>query len=717
MSLVEEEVFQPEYPDRQPSFGRRHYPIAIHLTWFAAGILVPALGIVAFMVVDTARLLRDGSLNEAHLIAQHLNATIDVELEKSIAVGQTLATALVANAGDIPGFDAQARDVAKRLGVNIVTRDPSGQQITNTFVPPGTPLPRSNEDILATDRLAAATRTIEVSGVRTATIRNVPAVNAVIPVFEGSKAKYFISASMPPARFVEILREGLPRGWISGLVGRDGRLIARSVDQEHFVGTINTAFMEAAMGSDGIWRGATREGIAVAGVYVRSSLSGWIVSVAVPETVLQAPTRSAIRWLGVLIVASLALSTLLGWRLSRRIASPIRHLAAQARELGEGRKPTGEPSVVSEVNDAMEALQAAMIELDRRAVATDQANEAVRANEERLQLVQETAGIGTVDWDIEADRAVGSPRYYEMFSLPAGSSLSVAMLNDLVHPDDQDRIRRSRELLFARGGPFEEEFRLAARDGDDRWISARGRVDLKQGRPSRLLGAYGDITARKGAEEHLRFLLRELSHRSKNLLAVIQAMAGQTAKTAESVDVFRHRFSERLMGMAASHDLLVNQDWLGASVEQLVRGQLAPFIDARDARLRLRGPGLDLKSEAAEALGLALHELATNSLKYGSLSDPAGTVEISWHVYGPDAAGAQSEDEGKDRRFRMDWIEHTAVPVTPPSHKGFGRMVIEHTVEATLGGKVTLDFPPGGLRWRIDAPATCLAPSARGMAA
>jgi PAS domain S-box-containing protein len=233
--------------------------------------------------------------------------------------------------------------------------------------------------------------------------------------------------------------------------------------------------------------------------------------------------------------------------------------------------------------------------------------------------------------------------------------------------------------------------------------------------PGRRVSAVGivveEITARKQSEEHLRFLLRELSHRSKNLLAVIQAMASQTAKSAETVAEFRRRFGERLMGLAASHDLLVNQNWLGVSVEQLVRGQLAAFIDRNDPRLRIEGPEVDLKSEAAEALGLALHELATNSLKYGALNDQAGKLDIVWAVDGVDDPSGES---ASGRRFRMDWIERAVVPVSPPGHKGFGRMVIEHTVEASLRGTVSLDFPPEGLRWRIDAPATCLAPIDRG---
>ncbi len=267
--------------------------------------------------------------------------------------------------------------------------------------------------------------------------------------------------------------------------------------------------------------------------------------------------------------------------------------------------------------------------------------------------------------------------------------------------------------LREQGGPFEDEFRILTSDGEERWIYLKGRLDLRDGRPTRLLGASIDVTERKRYEQHLRFLLRELSHRSKNLLAVIQAMAGRTARSAETVDDFRRRFGERLMGLAASHDLLVNQNWLGVSVENLVRGQLSPFADPHDPRVQIHGPNIDLKAEAAEALGLALHELATNSVKYGALRDLAGTVDITWTVYGSPEASAEGHHAAASevRRFRMEWIERTVEPIATPTHKGFGRMVIEHTVEATLRGVVALDFPPEGLRWCIDAPATCLAPA------
>ena len=175
----------------------------------------------------------------------------------------------------------------------------------------------------------------------------------------------------------------------------------------------------------------------------------------------------------------------------------------------------------------------------------------------------------------------------------------------LVHPGERGRTERFRNQILAEGGPFQEEFRILTPEGAERWIHVRGQLDLRDGRAVRLLAVMNiDITERKQSEQHLRFLLRELSHRSKNLLAVILAMANQTAKTAETVDAFRRRFGERLMGLAASHDLLVNQNWLGASVENLVRGQLSPFIDAGDPRGGYPWAGSGrVKAEVAEALG------------------------------------------------------------------------------------------------------------------
>ncbi|MGA7972794.1 MAG: HWE histidine kinase domain-containing protein, partial [Pseudolabrys sp.] len=145
-----------------------------------------------------------------------------------------------------------------------------------------------------------------------------------------------------------------------------------------------------------------------------------------------------------------------------------------------------------------------------------------------------------------------------------------------------------------------------------------------------LAGAAVDMTERKEGEAHLRLLLRELTHRSKNLLAVIQAMARQTARHAGSIDSFLDQFGARLQALAASHDILVRESWYGASIDELIRSQLSMYLDCDGEQVVIQGPSVTLKPEAAQGLGLALHELAVNAAKFGALSVPGGRLSITW---------------------------------------------------------------------------------------
>jgi PAS domain S-box-containing protein len=207
-----------------------------------------------------------------------------------------------------------------------------------------------------------------------------------------------------------------------------------------------------------------------------------------------------------------------------------------------------------------------------------------------------------------------------------------------------------------------------------------------------LTGASVDVTERREGEVHLRLLLRELTHRSKNLLAVIQAMARQTARHAGSIDGFLKLFSARLQALAASHDLLIRESWYGASLNELVRAQLAVYIDRGQGHIAIDGPDVALKPEAAQNLGLALHELAVNAAKFGALSVPGGRVSVSWSRDGSDAT--------------LDWHEQSGPKVKPRRKRGFGSMVIERNLSRALGADVTLDFEPDGLRCHIVIPAS-----------
>jgi len=202
-----------------------------------------------------------------------------------------------------------------------------------------------------------------------------------------------------------------------------------------------------------------------------------------------------------------------------------------------------------------------------------------------------------------------------------------------------------------------------------------------------------DITERKANEDQLRLLLRELTHRSKNLLAVIHAIARQTASRTKSVEDFLDHFGARLVAIGCSHDLLIADEWHGASLRMLVEQQLSAHADRFGGQIAIDGEDVMLKPEAVQNLGLALHELATNAQKYGSLSDPQGQVRIHWQF---------CEEASK---LKLIWQERGGPTVTPPERSGFGRAMIENVVGKALEGDVSLSFPPKGVRCVIVIPS------------
>jgi two-component sensor histidine kinase len=209
-----------------------------------------------------------------------------------------------------------------------------------------------------------------------------------------------------------------------------------------------------------------------------------------------------------------------------------------------------------------------------------------------------------------------------------------------------------------------------------------------------------DVTSRKEGDAHLRLLLRELTHRSKNLLAVIQAMARQTARHSGSIDGFLNQFSSRLQALAASHDLLVRESWYGASLRELINSQLAGFIDHGEGQIALDGPEIGLKPEAAQNLALALHELVINAAKFGALSVPGGRVSISWSRRVPGDGG----------QIALEWREHHGPRVRPRRKRGFGSLVIERNLARSLDADVNLEFNAEGVRCQVAIPESQIVP-------
>ena len=234
---------------------------------------------------------------------------------------------------------------------------------------------------------------------------------------------------------------------------------------------------------------------------------------------------------------------------------------------------------------------------------------------------------------------------------------------------------------------------MRTKDGRERfWSFVFSALGTQSDGRRLFISVAQDVTQRRAHEEQVQLLMREVNHRAKNMLSLVQAIARQTA--AREPEDFIGCFTERIQALAANQDLLIRNEWQGVDVEDLVRAQLAHFADLVGSRIAVHGPKLHLNAAAAQAIGLALHELATNAGKYGALSVDAGRVDVGWQFEGG--------------TFAMSWTEGNGPPVSPPERLGFGTTVITSMAKRTVDGEVQLDYAPSGVMWHL----TCRAANA-----
>jgi signal transduction histidine kinase/DNA-binding NarL/FixJ family response regulator len=262
-----------------------------------------------------------------------------------------------------------------------------------------------------------------------------------------------------------------------------------------------------------------------------------------------------------------------------------------------------------------------------------------------------------------------------------------------VHPDDLPRVISAVNACHY-GADFEMEYRVLLQDCSIRWLYARAKMTRNaEGLPTDLVGACTDITGRKHDEERRDLLLGELNHRVKNTLATVQSLAMQTLRKASSLAEGRATFDARLIALSKAHDVLVREHWAGAGLHEVLTGTLAAYVGgAQDPRLTFSGPEMRLQPKAALALSMALHELATNAVKYGALSNATGKVAVSWGIYGIDR-----------QEFELRWMETGGPPVLAPRKRGFGSRLIEQGLSQELAGDVQLQFASRGVICTIRA--------------
>jgi PAS domain S-box-containing protein len=317
---------------------------------------------------------------------------------------------------------------------------------------------------------------------------------------------------------------------------------------------------------------------------------------------------------------------------------------------------------------------------------------ALRKASESMRLAIEGAGMATWEIDLSTMEGPWSANRFDILGY-ARTDNGRAPFEDWlarVHPADRDRAEAAARKCFADGAPFEIEYRILRADtGEERWLRSNGTmISTEAGETPRFVGVSFDITERKQAEAHQQLLIDELNHRVKNTLAIVQSIARQSAKKGTSPEDFAKSFEGRLAALSAAQNLITAGLWRPTEIQRLIGACLQPL--AISQQILIAGPAATLGAKTAVTMALALHELATNAVKYGALSVPEGRVEISWSV-------------SKERELLLSWTEAGGPPVKSPIHKGFGMRMIERGLAAEFGGQVEISFEPGGLSCKLRA--------------
>jgi len=328
--------------------------------------------------------------------------------------------------------------------------------------------------------------------------------------------------------------------------------------------------------------------------------------------------------------------------------------------------------------------------------ANIEARHKLEAAEARYRAVFDQAAMGVARLTPTGEILEANDSFCALLRRDRSALLGVS-LQGLAHPDFiTPMLESSRALLAGEVETCAAERRFLV-EGGDIWIHLTASMVRVDDQPAYILAIISDISARKQAESaqanhqrQLRLLINELNHRVKNTLATVQSMAAQTLRNEPDPTVAFEKFEARLMGLSRVHDILTRESWHGAALHEVVERALRPFDEAGD-RFDIQGPPVRLQPGGALTMALILHELATNALKYGALSAPAGRVALSW-TYEPDT-----------RVLEGRWVESGGPPVSEPTRKGFGSRLIERSLRGELKGAAVMDYRPEGLRCTLSA--------------
>ena len=633
--------------------------------------------------------------------ARALSLSLDREIDKSVLALRVLARSPSLARGEFDIFYDEAKGAGFAEPYWVSLFEPQGKALFNTFLPYGAMLPNSNRPEVM--RQVRETRKPFISDLYTGSLTGQRLITINVPVILGERVAYILTLAMGLDAFQEIIRDQrIAEGWNAAVLDRSRRIVARSRLPERFIGQPASDYVQNALAAaqEGSLQSVTLEGIPVRTYFSQSPTYGWSFVISRPDAEIALSIRRSLFWLTILIGVILG-GILLAALLSRAIAKPVDRLVAAARALGRGERVSDDTTTrVLEFDTINRTLIEAATNIRKHEQEREEALAQMAESEARLRLALNAGHFGSWEYTPAAGSFVASATCRANFGRGPDEPFSYADLVSSIHPDDRAMQAEAIAKAIATRTDLHVEYRALWPDGSEHWVRVSGRTRIGPDGALSMVGVSQDVTERRQAEERQALLLHELNHRVKNTLATVQSVASLTRRSAEGSDPEAwNAFLNRLQGLAKTHDLLTESQWQGALLEDVLRNELDPYQDVMRQRIRLRGPRINLQPSAVLALGLAVHELATNAVKYGSLSVPDGKVHVMWAV----TAGGTSQD------LLVEWVESGGPLVKTPERQGFGSKLIQRGLAQQLGGEIKLDFAPTGIRCVMTFPSTTVA--------
>lgn len=344
------------------------------------------------------------------------------------------------------------------------------------------------------------------------------------------------------------------------------------------------------------------------------------------------------------------------------------------------------------------------VKITRDRTEQRQANEQLRENEERFRLLATSIPQLVFRTRHDGSRTWASPQWIEFTGLSSDDSLRFGWL-DAIHPDDRERTVSAWKDAPAKGEYYAEQRIRREKDGEYRWHQTRARpLNGTSATSNDWIGTMTDIHELRGLKDRQGVLMAELQHRTRNLLAVVQSVASQTARTSASLQVFKKNFESRLRALSRVQGLISRVDHQDVDLRTLLGVELEAH-GGTDGKVAIEGPAAKLPPSSAQALALAIHELGTNALKYGALAQPTGKLRVAWQLL----------RERDQTRLVLEWHETgVTMPAGKPTRKGYGSELIENALPYQLMAKTNLAYEPDGVRCSITVPVHASGPDEAG---